>query len=90
MVCDKQQQLFSFKKQFVGVITYQVFKYKYIYRCKISPFNWLRCCYSWNLIDVDWGLVVKLALPGKVTRRSYKVFGIYDTNVLSRAINFGR
>jgi hypothetical protein len=35
-------------------------------------------------VDVDWGLVVKLALPGKVTRRAYKVFGIYDrflTNV---------
>jgi hypothetical protein len=30
------------------------------------------------VIDVDWGLVVKLALPGKVTRRTYKVFGIYD------------
>jgi hypothetical protein len=34
--------------------------------------------YSRNVIDVDWGLVVKLALPGKVTRRAYKVFGIYD------------
>jgi hypothetical protein len=29
-------------------------------------------------VDVDWGLVVKLALSGKATRRSYKVFGIYD------------
>jgi hypothetical protein len=29
--------------------------------------------YSRNVIDVDWGLVVKLALPGKVTRRAYKV-----------------
>jgi hypothetical protein len=36
---------------------------------------------------VDGGLV-KLVLPGKVTRRVYKVFGIYDrflTNVLLRA-----
>jgi hypothetical protein len=33
------------------------------------------------IIDVNWGLVVKLALPRKVTRRAYKVFGIYDTNV---------
>jgi hypothetical protein len=31
-------------------------------------------CYE-NVIDVNWGLVVKLALPGKVT----KVCGIYDT-----------
>jgi hypothetical protein len=40
--------------------------------------------YSRNVIAVDWGLVVKLALPEKVTRRAYKVFGIYDrflTNV---------
>jgi hypothetical protein len=29
-------------------------------------------------VDVDWGLVVKLALPKEVTRRVYKVFGIYD------------
>jgi hypothetical protein len=29
-------------------------------------------------VGVDWGLVVKLALPGKVTRRAYKVIGIYD------------
>jgi hypothetical protein len=28
--------------------------------------------YSRNVIDVDWGLVVKLALPGKVTRRACK------------------
>jgi hypothetical protein len=34
--------------------------------------------YSRNVIDVDWGLVVKLALPEKVTKRAYKVFGIYD------------
>jgi hypothetical protein len=28
---------------------------------------------------VDWGgLVVKLALAEKVTRRAYNVFGIYD------------
>jgi hypothetical protein len=33
--------------------------------------------YCRNVIDEDWGLV-KLALPGKVTRRAYKVFGIYD------------
>jgi hypothetical protein len=40
--------------------------------------------YCRNVINVDWGLVVKLALPGKVTRRAYKVFGIFDrflTNV---------
>jgi hypothetical protein len=40
--------------------------------------------YSRNVIAVDWGLVVKLALPEKVTRCAYKVFGIYDrflTNV---------
>jgi hypothetical protein len=33
---------------------------------------------------VDWGHVVKLALPGKVTRRASKVFGICErflTNV---------
>jgi hypothetical protein len=29
-------------------------------------------------MDVDWGLVVKLALPAKVTRRANKVIGIYD------------
>jgi hypothetical protein len=29
--------------------------------------------YSRNVIDVDWGLVVKLALPGKVTRHAYKI-----------------
>jgi hypothetical protein len=29
--------------------------------------------YSRNVIDVDWGLVVKLALPEKVTRRVYKI-----------------
>jgi hypothetical protein len=34
--------------------------------------------YGRNVIDVDWRLVVKLALPGKVTRHAYKVFGIYD------------
>jgi hypothetical protein len=42
--------------------------------------------YSRNVIDVDWGLVVKLALAGKVTRRACKIFGIYDrflTNVQS-------
>jgi hypothetical protein len=35
---------------------------------------------------VDCGPAVKLALPGKVTRRAYKVFVIYDrvlTNALS-------
>jgi hypothetical protein len=26
---------------------------------------------------MDWGLVVKLALPAKVTRRANKVIGIY-------------
>jgi hypothetical protein len=30
-------------------------------------------------MDVDWGLVVKLALPAKVTKRANKVIGIYDT-----------
>jgi hypothetical protein len=34
--------------------------------------------YSQNVMDVDWGLVVKLALPAKVTRRANKVIGIYD------------
>jgi hypothetical protein len=34
--------------------------------------------YGRNVIDVDWGLVVKLALPAKVTRRANKVVGIYD------------
>jgi hypothetical protein len=34
--------------------------------------------YSRNVMDVDWGLVVKLALPAKVTRRAKKVIGIYD------------
>jgi hypothetical protein len=30
-------------------------------------------------MDVDWGLVVKLALPAKVTRRANNVIGrIYD------------
>jgi hypothetical protein len=38
----------------------------------------LESTYSRNVIDVDWELVVKLALPAKVTRRAYKVFGIYD------------
>jgi hypothetical protein len=34
-------------------------------------------------MDVDWGLVVKLALLAKVTRHANKVIGIYDslTNV---------
>jgi hypothetical protein len=34
--------------------------------------------YSRNVMDVDWGLVVNLALPAKVTRRANKVIGIYD------------
>jgi hypothetical protein len=34
--------------------------------------------YSRNVVDMDWGLVVKLALPAKVTRRANKVIGIYD------------
>jgi hypothetical protein len=34
--------------------------------------------YGRNVIDVNWGLVVKLALPAKVTRRANKVFRIYD------------
>ncbi|CAH1383092.1 unnamed protein product, partial [Tenebrio molitor] len=33
---------------------------------------------EFQVIDVDWGLVVKLALPEKVTRRAYKIFEIYD------------
>jgi hypothetical protein len=28
-------------------------------------------------VNVDWGLVLKLAVPGKVTRPAYKVFGTY-------------
>jgi hypothetical protein len=34
--------------------------------------------YTWNVMDVDWGLVVKLALPAKVTKRANKVIGLYD------------
>jgi hypothetical protein len=34
--------------------------------------------YIRNVIDMDWGLVVKLALPANVTRRANKVIGIYD------------
>jgi hypothetical protein len=34
--------------------------------------------YGRNVVDVNWGLVVKLALPAKVTRRANKVIGIYD------------
>jgi hypothetical protein len=30
--------------------------------------------YGRNILDVDWGLVVKLALSEKVTRRAYKIF----------------
>jgi hypothetical protein len=30
---------------------------------------------GWNVIDVAWKFAVKLAPPGKVTRRAYKVFG---------------
>jgi hypothetical protein len=30
--------------------------------------------YCWNVINVDWGLVVKLALPGTVTGRAYDRF----------------
>jgi hypothetical protein len=33
---------------------------------------------EFQVIDVDWGLVVKLVLPGKVTRRAYKICGMYD------------
>jgi hypothetical protein len=35
-------------------------------------------CYLQSERYVDWGLVVKLALPAKVTRRANKVTGIYD------------
>jgi hypothetical protein len=44
--------------------------------------------YSRNVIDVDWGLVVKLALPAKVTigtPRSYLEFMTDLTNVLLQA-----
>jgi hypothetical protein len=34
--------------------------------------------YSWNVMDVDWGLVVKLPLPAKVTKRANKFIEIYD------------
>jgi hypothetical protein len=34
--------------------------------------------YSRNVMDMDWGLVVKLVLPAKVTRRANKVIEIYD------------
>jgi hypothetical protein len=34
--------------------------------------------YSRNVMDMDWGLVVKLALSAKVTRRANKVIEIYD------------
>jgi hypothetical protein len=34
--------------------------------------------YSRNVMDVDWGLVVKLALPAKVTKCANKVIEIYD------------
>jgi hypothetical protein len=40
--------------------------------------NYIIYNYSWNVMDVDWGLVVKLALPAKVTKRANKVIGIYD------------
>jgi hypothetical protein len=30
--------------------------------------------YGRYILDVDWGLVVKLALSEKVTRRAYKIF----------------
>jgi hypothetical protein len=44
--------------------------------------------YSRNVIDVDWELVVKLALPGKVTKRAYKVFGIYDRFLTNVQFNY--
>jgi hypothetical protein len=34
--------------------------------------------YSRNVMDVDWGPVVKLALSAKVTRRTNKIIGIND------------
>jgi hypothetical protein len=34
-------------------------------------------------MDVDWELVVKLALPAKVTRRANKVIGIYFMEQIS-------
>jgi hypothetical protein len=45
-----------------------------LFICTFGPGIW----YSRNVIDMDWGLVVKLALPAKVTRRANKVTGIYD------------
>jgi hypothetical protein len=29
-------------------------------------------------MDVDWGLVIKLALPAKVTKRANKVIELYE------------
>jgi hypothetical protein len=42
-----------------------------------------KCVLPERYIDVDWGLVVKLALPRKVTGRAYNVFGIYDSSIIS-------
>jgi hypothetical protein len=63
-------------------LQYHATLYKYFYYFVRHRKNFIK--YSRNVIDVDWVLVVKLALPGKVTRRVYKVCGIYDrflTNV---------
>jgi hypothetical protein len=38
----------------------------------------LRQNHCQNVIDVNWGLVGKLAVPAKVTRCANKVIGIYD------------
>jgi hypothetical protein len=49
---------------------------------KVVPFDefQLKLMYLFQKhpVNVDWGLVVKLVLPGKVTRCAYKVFGIND------------
>jgi hypothetical protein len=39
-------------------------------------------------MDVDWGLVVKLALPAKVTRRANKVIGISSISKILATFSF--
>jgi hypothetical protein len=53
-------------------IGFTMYKNFLIWRKK-SNYNKYHKMYCRNVIDVNWGLVVKLALPGKVTRRAYKV-----------------
>jgi hypothetical protein len=63
-----------------------IFFYFYIWTTEVIPYNALNSEFV-NFetpVDLDWGLVVKLVLPGEVPRRAYKMFGIYDrffTNV---------